>query len=105
MNRLDGQPDGRSQRATRTREAIIASCRKLMALGAAQPPMVAVVREAGVSGRSGFQHFEGIEALWRAALQDPGVGTALLAHKFGDELPGLSLVARDRALRAIVFGF
>lgn len=95
--------DGRSKRAVRTHRCLVDACRALMVKGTARPPMAAIVKEAQVSTRSGFQHFRRVENLWREALWEPAVGVAVLARKLGDELPKLSLVARDRALRAIVF--
>jgi len=79
------RPDGRNQRAERTKTAILAACREFMQGGAFRPPMSAVCERAHVLVRSGFQHFSDIEGLYLAAAQDEATRDAILRHALGDD--------------------
>jgi AcrR family transcriptional regulator len=63
----DTQPvDGRSARAVRTRNAIVDACISLADEGDLKPTTPRIAERAGVSVRSVFQHFEGLEQLYAA---------------------------------------
>lgn len=58
------QIDGRTARATRTREAIVESCVDLVEGGDLRPTAPRIADRAGVSVRSVFQHFDDLETLF-----------------------------------------
>lgn len=98
------RPDGRNRRSARTKEAILFACRLRMKGGEFQPSMRACCRDAGVSIRSGFQHFVSVETLRHAALQDGGTVLAILERI----LPGTAEIfdaeQEKNIITAAVFG-
>lgn len=64
-----GRPDGRRQRAERTRVRIINAMMELVAATGSQPTFAAVAERAGVNIRSVFVHFPDIESLVRTGLE------------------------------------
>jgi TetR/AcrR family transcriptional regulator of autoinduction and epiphytic fitness len=65
-----GQRDGRTVRAERTRQALVDALLALLGEGQLQPTAERIAERAGVSERSVFQHFADREALYQAvALQ------------------------------------
>ncbi|MEJ7585254.1 MAG: TetR/AcrR family transcriptional regulator [Acidimicrobiales bacterium] len=58
------QVDGRTARAMRTRDAIVASCVALVDAGDLRPTAPRIAEGAGVSVRSVFQHFDDLETLF-----------------------------------------
>lgn len=64
--RVDERVDGRAARALRTREAIVDACIALVDEGDLKPTTPRIAERAGVSVRSVFQHFEGLEQLFAA---------------------------------------
>jgi AcrR family transcriptional regulator len=81
MNDLDDsdKPDGRRLRSARTRAAIVASTRKVMAEGNLRPTAREIARVASVSTRTVFAHFSTLNELMRLAVQ-PGLKTEALAY-------------------------
>jgi AcrR family transcriptional regulator len=70
--------DGRNERVVRTKAAVLAACRDAMKAGIFRPPVTAVAKAARVSVRSVFEHFAGVEGLWREAIADPATNNAIL---------------------------
>jgi len=70
--------DGRTARAQRTRDAIVAACVALVDPGDYRPTAPRIAEEAGVSVRSVFQHFDDLETLF-----------ALVAERALDRVAGL----------------
>lgn len=67
---MEGLPqDGRSARAMRTRDAIVDACIALVDEGDLKPTTSRIAERAGVSVRSVFQHFDGIEQLYAAVAE------------------------------------
>lgn len=56
--------DGRTARAMRTRDAIVAACIALVDAGDLKPTAPRIADKAGVSVRSVFQHFDDLETLF-----------------------------------------
>lgn len=75
--------DGRNTRAANTKAALVEACREAMRAGCYRPPMFAVCVGAKVSNRSGFTHFQTVDALWREALADAATFQAVAAHILG----------------------
>jgi AcrR family transcriptional regulator len=65
---------------------------------------VDVAKAAGVSTRSVFEHFDGIEGLVREAADDVPTRTAILGHILRDSLPPSSEADCRRLINAAVFG-
>jgi TetR/AcrR family transcriptional regulator of autoinduction and epiphytic fitness len=92
--------DGRTARATRTRQAIIDACLELVEEGDLQPTTPRVAERAGVSVRSVFQHFDDIEGLFAAVADrvlERLAGLVLCIDPTLDIERRLPLVARQRA--------
>src|SRR5260370_26341314 len=58
--------DGRTARASRTRDAVVDALLSLLSDGELRPTGSRIAERAGVSLRSVFQHFEDLEALFAA---------------------------------------
>lgn len=65
---LDTPTDGRTQRRTRNREAVIGALLELMREGHLEPHVAAIADRAGVSHRSVFRYFDDLSDLVRAAI-------------------------------------
>lgn len=65
-NEVEGQIDGRTARAIRTRDAIVEACLDLVDDGDLRPTGPRIAERAGVSVRSIFQHFDDLDALFAA---------------------------------------
>lgn len=63
---LDEPIDGRTARAVRTKDAIVAACIDLIDEGDLRPTGPRIAERAGVSVRSIFQHFDDLDALFSA---------------------------------------
>ena len=63
---LDEPIDGRTARAVRTKDAIVAACIDLIDEGDLRPTGPRIADRAGVSVRSIFQHFDDLDALFSA---------------------------------------
>jgi AcrR family transcriptional regulator len=64
-----GHTDGRSARATRTREAVVAALLALLEKGDLRPTAREIASRAGVSLRSVYVHFDDLEDLFCAAAR------------------------------------
>jgi AcrR family transcriptional regulator len=104
--RWDGQasplPDGRRARTVDTRARLLAACRDLMMRGDYRPSMPDIVNAAGRSSRTGFDHFDNIDALRLEALSDGAVREAILDHVCGPL--AVPEVTKWLILKAIVIG-
>lgn len=78
---IEGAPapviDGRNMRAARTREKILAATRDFMRAGTYRPKVADIAAKAGTSVRSVFQHWIYVGELYRDAVRDPGIATAI----------------------------
>ena len=83
--------DGRTARAMRTRDAIVAACVALVDAGDLKPTAPRIAEKAGVSVRSVFQHFDDLETLF-AMVADEVIGRLSALFVPGD--PALPLPAR-----------
>ena len=81
---MEGHVDGRTARALRTREAVVAALIELLEEGSVQPSVEEIAARAGVSERSIFGHFQDREGLFAAVREHQRV---LLVEAWG-ELPG-----------------
>jgi AcrR family transcriptional regulator len=98
--------DGRSARATRTRDAVVDAFLALMDGGNLRPTARQVSERAGVSLRSVFQHFADLESLFAAAADKQIERLTPLAVRVPPETPlegriPLFVEARARLLEAI----
>jgi TetR/AcrR family transcriptional regulator of autoinduction and epiphytic fitness len=91
------RPDGRTLRASRTRETIIVAHRKLLVDGELSPTTTRVAEAAGISPRTLFLHFSDLESLF-AATADSVVADVMHRARVID--PGLPLRARTDAFLA-----
>ena len=66
MTVLQPRPDGRHQRSTRTRAAILAAHWGLIVEGQFSPTTARIAEAAGVSPRTFFSHFPDLETLFVA---------------------------------------
>jgi len=64
---MERSPDGRSRRAERTREAIVAALLELLDAGELRPTAESIADRAGVSPRTVYQHFPDRDGLIVAA--------------------------------------
>lgn len=95
--------DGRFRRGDRSRQALVAACRQLMAEGRLAPSMERIAALAVLSVRTGFQHFASIELLYRAALEDDGLRAGLARAILGDHFETVPAAVRDRIVAVVVF--
>ncbi len=65
----DTPADGRLARSVRTRKAIVDACISLAEEGDLRPTTPRIADRAGVSVRSVFQHFDGLESLYAAVAE------------------------------------
>ena len=79
------QPDGRNLRVVRSKAAIMEATRQAMQSGIFQPTVVNIAYAAGVSVRTVFQLYGGIESLRCAAIEDPDTERAILQRIIGVE--------------------
>jgi AcrR family transcriptional regulator len=98
--------DGRSARATRTRDAVVDAFLELMDCGNLRPTARQVSERAGVSLRSVFQHFADLESLFAAAADKQIERLLPLATRVSVETPledriSLFVEARGRLFEAI----
>ena len=100
----DGRPDGRTVRAARTRDAIVAACRGFMQSGQFRPSMEACCARAARSIRAGFQAFRFVEALHLEAADDAATRHAIVERVLGCERAALSAETLQRLARALVTG-
>jgi AcrR family transcriptional regulator len=91
----DGTPDGRSLRAVRTREVLLAATRRLMTQGVVRPTSMQIAEHAGCSVRSLFMRYEAIEDLYREALEDEHVARHVVDWVMSQP------TARDRAVAIV----
>ncbi|MCW5567022.1 MAG: hypothetical protein KIS84_02200 [Dokdonella sp.] len=82
-------------RRQRTRESIVEACRGLMMEGALRPDSRSLASRSRVSHRTLFWHFPRLQDIYREALKDSTVATAVERR-----------IPNDRAgiLRAVVLG-
>ena len=66
-------PDGRTERSRRTRDAVLAALEALVRDGDADPGAKRIAERAGVSTRTVFAHFAGLEELHEALAQRAAV--------------------------------
>jgi len=98
------RPDGRRDRKSRSREAILSACRASMRSGLFRPFRAGVARDSGVTERTLFAHFQTHEGMLIEALNDAETQRAILALVLRDSLPPQTEADRNRLLRAIVLG-
>lgn len=103
MKTLDPATDGRALRALRTRTTLILTCRNLMTEGVIVPSMERITTRAGLSVRSGFQHFPSIALLYREALEDAGLRDLLAARILQEHFSAVPDAVRARIVAAVVF--
>lgn len=96
--------DGRNERVVRTKAAVLAACRDAMKAGIFRPPVTAVAKAARVSVRSVFEHFDGVEGLWRKAIADPETHTMILSQIFIEGPFPVSYSVRLNIVHTAVFG-
>ncbi len=94
--------DGRTQRAIRSRRAIVAAIYRLVGDGALRPTAQEVAEEAGVGIRTVFRHFEDMEGL-HAAMSARVASEALALLLAGE--PSGDLRARCRGMVDCRIGF
>lgn len=96
--------DGRHRRTERSRSRLLAHCRAIMQEGDFRPPMRHICARAGVCVRTGFQHFDTIESLHLAAIND-GATLQSIADQVGAEggVP-TPIEGQYRYVRAIIAG-
>src|SRR3954451_15421952 len=70
MSAAPDQRDGRTVRAERTRQALVASLLGLLDEGHPTPTAASIAARAGVSERSVFQHFPARETLLEPAARE-----------------------------------
>jgi len=99
-------PDGRNQRSASSRRDMLAACREMMMDGIFQPAAANVAARAGVSIRTVFDHFGGVERLRSQAIDEDGsVRAMILRRVVGAEVAGtLDADVADRIVRAVVLG-
>jgi TetR/AcrR family transcriptional regulator of autoinduction and epiphytic fitness len=93
----EARPDGRTLRASRTRETIIAAHRRLLVDGVLSPTTTRVAEAAGINPRTLFLHFSDLESLF-AATADSVVTDVMERARVID--PALALPARMDAFLA-----
>jgi TetR/AcrR family transcriptional regulator of autoinduction and epiphytic fitness len=98
------RPDGRHERSTRTRAAIVAAHRSLIQQGELAPTTSRIAQAAGVSPRTLFAHFPDVEALFAATSESVSQDVLLLRRPPDPGLPlqerlGLFLDNRDELYR------
>lgn len=98
------QPDGRNRRLIRSKTAIMEATRRAMQAGIFQPAAPDVAKAAGVSVRTVFQHYGSIEALRRAALEDPDTERTVLQCIIGVESQHWPIEFWRRVVIAAVLG-
>lgn len=88
--------DGRLLRSKRSSDALVRATREIMLAGNFRPGMSEICLRAGVSLRTGFDHFRTLENLLLWALDSPGVAEAI----------GIMTVSRSPAgiARMVVLG-
>ena len=79
--------DGRTARAQRTRDAIVAACVALVDAGDYRPTAPRIAEEAGVSVRSVFQHFDDLETLFALVAEKALSNLAGLVREIDPDLP------------------
>lgn len=99
---LPPRPDGRRERAERTRAQILEACRSLMRGGDLRPSANAIARTLGVSQRTVFKHFNICSELYVEAL-DPDMRT-FIARLIVRDAVEISDQDRDRIVRAALTG-
>ncbi|HEY7135362.1 MAG TPA: TetR/AcrR family transcriptional regulator [Acidimicrobiia bacterium] len=82
-----GHTDGRSARATRTREAVVAALLALLDEGDLRPTAREIASRAGVSLRSVYVHFDDLEDLFCAAARQQFAKMAELIQPLSDDGP------------------
>jgi TetR/AcrR family transcriptional regulator of autoinduction and epiphytic fitness len=106
MTTVAPAPDGRSARATRTRDAVVDAFLALIDDGNLRPTARQVSERAGVSLRSVFQHFADLESLFATAADKQVERLTPLATRVSPEATledriALFVDARTRLLEAI----
>lgn len=99
---LDEPLDGRVARSRRTRDAIVEACISLVEEGDLKPTTPRIAERAGVSVRSVFQHFEGLEQLFAAVADRVVHRVALLILPIDPTLPLAERIARYAEQRAAI---
>jgi TetR/AcrR family transcriptional regulator of autoinduction and epiphytic fitness len=79
--------DGRHERSTRTRAAIVAAHRSLIQQGEMAPTTSRIAEAAGVSPRTLFAHFPEVEALFAATAESVSQDVLLLRQAPDPDLP------------------
>lgn len=79
-------------RSQRTRRLMVAQVREFMRTGYYRPTSQEVAKAADISVRSIFQHFDTMDALYVAAVDDPATAAAITDAIRG--LPDATAVAR-----------
>ena len=96
--------DGRTRRSDRSKEAILAATRTLMATGRFRPAATDVRTAVGCCVRTIFQHFGSIEGLHMAAIEDEATCRAMIGLVLRDSLPPQTEADIRRVVMALVKG-
>lgn len=94
--------DGRLARAVQSQAAVLNACRACLQSGDFRPTAITLARVAGVSVRTVFHHYTGLDEIYREAL-DPATRDAIRDLILRD-CPPISQTDADRLVSAVVFG-
>lgn len=104
MSIVESMPDGRHRRSQRSRDAVLAACRRIMVGGDFRPSVEAVAQAAKLSRRTVFDHFGSVDALHLLAVDDADTRDAILNRMLGTHVYSCSPEAERAIVRAVVTG-